>query len=78
MLSEMLVHLKMWSIREYGANLLVANLLLQEQTAAVAVERKVHEAVLAARVPLVVLKLVRLSRAGEVEGSSVGGLDVEA
>eukprot|EP01139_Manchomonas_bermudensis_P026801 Amastigsp_a853034_7.p2 type:complete len:181 gc:universal Amastigsp_a853034_7:55-597(+) len=56
----------------------VANLLLQEQTAAVAVEREVHEAVLATGVPLVVLKLIGLSRAGEVEGSSVGGLDVEA
>jgi hypothetical protein len=75
---DMLVYLNLRSNRRYKGNLLVANLLLQEQTAAVAVEREVHEAVLATGVPLVVLKLIGLSRAGEVEGSSVGGLDVEA
>ena len=75
---NMLVYLNLRSNRRYKGNLLVANLLLQEQTAAVAVEREVHEAVLATGVPLVVLKLIGLSRAGEVEGSSVGGLDVEA
>lgn len=59
-------------------DLLVADFLAQEKTVAVALESEVHEAVLAARVELAVLKLVGLSRAGEVEGAPIGGLDVEA
>ena len=55
---NMLVYPNLRGNRRYKGNLLVANLLPQEQAAAVAVEREVHEAVLAARVPSVVLKLV--------------------
>lgn len=61
-----------------GKNLLVADTLLDDQTIAIARESEADEAVLAARVELVVLKLVGLGRAGEVEGTSVGSLDVEA
>jgi hypothetical protein len=60
--------------REY---LLIANLLLQQQPAAVTLERKAHEAVLAARVVLAVEDRLGRCAACEVQSTVVGGLDVE-
>ncbi len=61
-----------------GENLRAAVSLLQEETIAIARESEAYEAVLAARVELVVLKFVGLSRAGEVESTSIGSLNVES
>lgn len=74
----MLANLNELRIKRHGKNLLVADTLLDDQTITVARESEVDEAVLAARVELVVLKLVGLGRAVEVESTSVGSLDVEA
>jgi hypothetical protein len=58
-------------------NLLITNLLLQQQPTAVTLERKAHEAVLTARVVLIVDNRLGGCAASEVKGAVVGRLDVE-
>jgi hypothetical protein len=58
-------------------HLLIADLLLQQQTAAVTLERKAHEAILAAGVVLVVHDWLGRCAARKVQGAVVCRLDVE-
>ena len=63
--------------RKEKANLLIANLLLQQQPTPIRLERKAHEAVLAARVVHIILDRLCGSAAGEIQSTVVGGFDVE-